>query len=215
MGTERRRQRDRQPRVDGILAAAKAVFLSKGFSGATMNDIADAAGLSRRTIYHYFRSKEELSIAAAAATLKALLSRVESLGDAVGSGLDRLKLTFDLYRRMYRDNPGDFQFILNFPECARILGTDGAAAMDCLESVRRIVGAVAGYAREGMEDGSVRRMDDPDNVAATLVSLVHGAVQNAVTDRDAVRLATGQGTEDFLDGIFTVMDSHLRATAAR
>ncbi|MBV8106060.1 MAG: TetR/AcrR family transcriptional regulator, partial [Hyphomicrobiales bacterium] len=39
---------------------ARTVFLSAGFDGASMNDIARAAGVSKGTLYAYFTSKEEL-----------------------------------------------------------------------------------------------------------------------------------------------------------
>ena len=46
-----------------IVAAAEAVFLSNGFSAATMKEIAKAAGMSKRTLYKYFDTKETLFIA--------------------------------------------------------------------------------------------------------------------------------------------------------
>ena len=39
---------------------ARQVFLSAGFDGASMNDIARAAGVSKGTLYAYFNSKDEL-----------------------------------------------------------------------------------------------------------------------------------------------------------
>ena len=36
------------------------MFLSAGFDGASMNDIARAAGVSKGTLYAYFNSKDEL-----------------------------------------------------------------------------------------------------------------------------------------------------------
>ena len=43
-----------------ILDGARAVFLSDGFDGASMNDIARVAGVSKGTRYVYFDSKERL-----------------------------------------------------------------------------------------------------------------------------------------------------------
>ena len=40
--------------------ARAQVFLSAGFDGASMNDIARAAGVSKGTLYAYFNSKDEL-----------------------------------------------------------------------------------------------------------------------------------------------------------
>ncbi len=46
-----------------ILNAAEDVFTQKGFDQARMDDIAEKTGLSKGTLYLYFRSKEELIIA--------------------------------------------------------------------------------------------------------------------------------------------------------
>ena len=43
-----------------IVGGAKDVFLRHGFEGASMDGIAAAAGVSKMTVYRYFRSKEAL-----------------------------------------------------------------------------------------------------------------------------------------------------------
>lgn len=43
-----------------IVDGARAVFFASGFDGASMNDIARAAGVSKGTLYAYFESKEDL-----------------------------------------------------------------------------------------------------------------------------------------------------------
>ena len=60
MGIQERRIRERERRRQQILVAAKNVFSQKGFSKATMEDIARAAELSAGTLYLYFKNKDEL-----------------------------------------------------------------------------------------------------------------------------------------------------------
>lgn len=43
-----------------ILDGARRVFMTAGFEGASMNQIAEVAGVSKGTLYNYFTSKEEL-----------------------------------------------------------------------------------------------------------------------------------------------------------
>jgi len=43
-----------------VMDGARTAFLSAGFDGASMNDIARAAGVSKGTLYAYFDSKEQL-----------------------------------------------------------------------------------------------------------------------------------------------------------
>jgi AcrR family transcriptional regulator len=46
-----------------IINAAEGVFTRKGFDQARMDDIAEETGLSKGTLYLYFKSKDELIIA--------------------------------------------------------------------------------------------------------------------------------------------------------
>lgn len=45
-----------------VLATAADIFSRRGFRATSMNEIAAAIGLSKPTLYHYFRSKEELLV---------------------------------------------------------------------------------------------------------------------------------------------------------
>ena len=48
---------------DGILDAALEVFLTEGFTGASMERVAAAASVSKMTVYRHFESKEALFLA--------------------------------------------------------------------------------------------------------------------------------------------------------
>jgi len=52
----------RPPEVDaeGVARTAVQMFVERGFSNVTMDDIAHEVGLNRRTLFRYFRSKNEL-----------------------------------------------------------------------------------------------------------------------------------------------------------
>lgn len=54
------RKAEQAARVADLLAAAETVFLQKGYHTATMNDVAKAAGMSKKTIYEMIDSKIEL-----------------------------------------------------------------------------------------------------------------------------------------------------------
>jgi TetR/AcrR family transcriptional repressor of mexJK operon len=57
------RKAEQAARLPGLLAAAEAVFLQKGYHAATMSDVAKAAGMSKKTIYELIDSKIELFFA--------------------------------------------------------------------------------------------------------------------------------------------------------
>jgi AcrR family transcriptional regulator len=52
-----------EERKDQIMNAAEEVFSQKGFSDARMDDIAQETGLSKGTLYLYYKSKDDLIIA--------------------------------------------------------------------------------------------------------------------------------------------------------
>jgi AcrR family transcriptional regulator len=54
------RQEKRNRTQLAILEAAEAVFRARGYSAATMQGVADSAGVSLPTVYLYFRSKPDL-----------------------------------------------------------------------------------------------------------------------------------------------------------
>jgi AcrR family transcriptional regulator len=59
-----------------VVEAAERVFATKGFDGAKIKDIADAAGLALGTVYALFRSKRDVFIAVHALRGGALLNRI-------------------------------------------------------------------------------------------------------------------------------------------
>lgn len=60
-------------KAQAIVDAARKTFLSRGFDAASMDQIALTAGVSKRTVYNRFRSKEELFGAAITETCKNIL----------------------------------------------------------------------------------------------------------------------------------------------
>ena len=54
------REQRKTARREAILAAAQNVFAHKGFDGATIADIASAAGVASGTVYLYYESKIDL-----------------------------------------------------------------------------------------------------------------------------------------------------------
>lgn len=63
----------RDPKEAAIIKAARTTFLARGYDGASMDDIALAANVSKRTVYNRFRSKEELFAASIEETCRRIL----------------------------------------------------------------------------------------------------------------------------------------------
>lgn len=49
--------KDPETRRQEIVATASQLFQSKSYKHTSMNDVMDALGIAKGTIYHYFKSK--------------------------------------------------------------------------------------------------------------------------------------------------------------
>jgi AcrR family transcriptional regulator len=72
------RARKRQQTRERLTRAAVALFLERGFEATTLDDIAAAADISRRSFFHYFESKEDVVFAWHEEITAALIAAVAS-----------------------------------------------------------------------------------------------------------------------------------------
>ena len=77
-------------RRNQILDAATKVFVQLGFQRARMDVIVEESGLSKGTLYWYFKSKEDIINAILRRLFTGELENLESLLDAEGTASDRL-----------------------------------------------------------------------------------------------------------------------------
>jgi AcrR family transcriptional regulator len=75
----------RSPAQNRIVDAALDLFAEHGVGGTSLQMIADAIGVTKAAVYHQFKSKDEIVIAAAGAEL----ARLEALVDAAEAEPDR------------------------------------------------------------------------------------------------------------------------------
>ena len=75
----RRKEHIRHAAVADILLAAEQVFARAGFSGATMAEIADRAGLPKANLHYYFRTKAALYRAVLDHTLTLWLAETDGI----------------------------------------------------------------------------------------------------------------------------------------
>lgn len=70
------RERKRQQTRERLTRVAMALFLERGFEATTLDDIAAAADVSRRSFFHYFASKEDVVFAWHEESMAALIAAV-------------------------------------------------------------------------------------------------------------------------------------------
>lgn len=83
-----------------IMAAATSLFLSRGYDGTSMDDVAGLAEVSKPTVYKHFADKQGLFYAIVLATTDQMNDMV-FLGDDSGADADRLRENLTLFARRF------------------------------------------------------------------------------------------------------------------
>ncbi|WP_030621615.1 TetR/AcrR family transcriptional regulator [Streptomyces sclerotialus] len=76
---------------DSLLAVAVEVFNERGYDGTSMEHLSRAAGISKSSIYHHVRSKEELLRRAISRALDGLFGVLQEPGATQGRAIERLE----------------------------------------------------------------------------------------------------------------------------
>lgn len=79
-------------KYDQVLEGARVIFLRDGFDGASVDDIARAAGVSKATLYSYFPDKRLLFMEVAKAECRRQADEAEALIDDKAPAADVLRL---------------------------------------------------------------------------------------------------------------------------
>lgn len=75
---------------DLLVDVARGLFAKNGYENTTMNDIASASGKGRRTLYTYFKNKEEIYYAVIGDELSAMSDRLREVAAKNISPEDKL-----------------------------------------------------------------------------------------------------------------------------
>lgn len=137
-----------------ILAAAIHLFQHKGFHATSMQDIADAVGLQKGSLYHYISSKEDLLVVIIHDTLAQYMARLKEVKAMDLPVRTRLELAVRHHVQGIADNLGSLTIYLR-----------ESYALDD-ERQERIARENSAYNRmfeelfqEGIESGEIRNMD--------------------------------------------------------
>ena len=109
---KRRRTRIQIEKRDLILEAALDVFSAHGFRGATVDQIAEAAGMSKPNLLYYFRGKEDIHTTLIKRLLETWLAPLRELDD-VGDPISELRSYIRRKLEMSRDFPRESRLFAN------------------------------------------------------------------------------------------------------
>ncbi len=112
MTEQRPRTRIQKRNTAAIFEAALEVFSQHGFRGATLDQIAKAAGLSKPNLLYYFPSKEAIHVALLSKLMDTWLDPLRAL-DADGEPIEELLAYVRRKLQMSRDFPRESRLFAN------------------------------------------------------------------------------------------------------
>jgi TetR/AcrR family transcriptional regulator, transcriptional repressor for nem operon len=147
-----------------LLNAALYVIRAKGYTAARVEDVCEAAGLTKGSFFHQFSSKEDLALAAAehfAAFAESIFSTApyRTLADP----LDRLLGYVDFRKAMLQGELPEYTCLLGTmiqetyethpairKVCDRCIGAHAATLVDDIEAAARKYGIAPNWSVEGL-----------------------------------------------------------------
>jgi AcrR family transcriptional regulator len=159
-----------EDRKNEILDAALEVFSEMGLADASVDDVVRRSGLSKGTLYWYFKSKDRLVGALMKRFFAQELGKVRSLQQSTGTVRERLL-------RYSRD------VVTVVKRMPRALTLEFYAVAVRQKSVRKFLGEIyarycselAAVVQEGMERGEFRKVDTRQTAAA-ITGLCEGLI---------------------------------------
>jgi AcrR family transcriptional regulator len=133
---------DYDKRREAILEAAAHLYARRGFQGASVADLARAAGTSKSLIYHYFPSKDDILHETMAAHLDALVAAADEATRS-GSAEQKLRALTNAFMRLYVGAQDSHKVLLN-----ELDNLPPARRAEVVAKQRRIIGAVEALMRE-------------------------------------------------------------------
>lgn len=189
--------RIQQKNRDLILEGALTVFSQSGFRGATVDQIARAAGLSKPNVLYYFGSKDDIHKALLTTLLDMWLApmiRIDPSGDPLDEVLGYVRAKLAMSRRFPRESRlFAYEILQGAPHLTEILGG----------SLRGIVDGAAATLQGWMDEGRLTPMDPRH-----LIFSIWALTQHYADFDVQIRAVLGPGhdpfdeAERFLDNLY-------------
>jgi AcrR family transcriptional regulator len=177
-------RRRKTARPAEILDAALAAFAERGFAATRLDDVAERAGITKGTLYLYFRSKEDLFKAVVRQELVPNIERAEAMAaTASAPSLVLLEQLVGFFSQIVGSPLSAIPKLVlteagNFPELARFY---------LEEVVDRGKALLRGLLERGVRAGEVRPIDTESAVTCIIAPLLIGSLWRHSFERHAGR----------------------------
>lgn len=161
MAISARRARERTARREAILDAAGELIAEQGYHGMRMDGVAEAAELSKGTIYLYFENKDALCASVATRLIDTLIPVIERALENTPTGLDAVRKMLQKYYDFSLENPHHFRFALAWLSAGERMDDSTEAFQTYRGRVGTLLSLVVAALERGRADGSIRSEIEP------------------------------------------------------
>lgn len=165
-----------------LLNAALTVFARYGFSGTTIDLIAETAGFSRGAFYAHFSSKEEILLAIAKSQADEIAPLFIERIDAASSANEMIEIVTDLLVQRNKAQGLAIAVMDALKDNPRRLDDEGQFTEILTANWRRIGEALRRFFPNNQTPC------EPDEIIAILVALTYSPIVGGVTNYQAKRL---------------------------
>ncbi|MEA2572381.1 MAG: hypothetical protein QOI24_4382 [Acidobacteriota bacterium] len=175
-------------RIQSIQEATMRVIARKGMAAATMQEIAEEAGVAKGTLYLYFRDRDELVEKTFENAMTQLHDRVDEalLGDAPFE--ERLRNVITAKFRFFEENREFFRLYMSLRIPEGNPAQQRRQKRTCQPQYRARIDQLSEVLREAMTRGEVREMD-PRRLALMLIEASNAIVVERIMEESAPPLA--------------------------
>ena len=168
VGIPERKEREKEHRREEIIDAAQKIFFQKGLIVATMDEIAEAAELSKGTLYLYYKSKEDLYLAVMARGIDVLYEMfrdVLSAGQPTLTSIANLGEAYYEFFKQHRNYYRMFHFFEN-PQFHKQVSE--GMLQSCAGQNQKVWNVVVDLVKRGIDEGVIQHDIDPKEAAVIL-----------------------------------------------
>ncbi|SEG43085.1 transcriptional regulator, TetR family [Actinacidiphila yanglinensis] len=155
---------------DSLLAVAVEVFNERGYDGTSMEHLSQAAGISKSSIYHHVRGKEELLSRAVGRALEGLFGVLDESGATTGRAVDRLEY---VTRRCTDVLVEELPYVTLLLRVRGNTGTERRA----MERRREFDQRVAALLKAAVAEGDLRADVEPRLATRLLFGMINSVVE--------------------------------------
>jgi TetR/AcrR family fatty acid metabolism transcriptional regulator len=205
VGTRRKLRDILEPvRVREIGEATLRVVARKGLEGATMQEIADEAGLAKGTLYLYFESRDDLIIHVAEAAFEELLAAVAKAIGQKGSAEDRLEAGIRTHVEFFEERRDLFRLFISAAHPGSMQPHSARQTRACSPLYNSYLDLLAAFFSEAQASGEIRPIR-ADRLALFVAEGVAGVILKRLAEpspppvEDDVRLIAGALSSGIFD----------------